>query len=532
MIQVDMFEVSLGAALLLQFETETGPVTVLADGGVTGYSSDKVLTKLPDAVESFKSGGTLHIDLLIGTHYDGDHLIGLPPIIRDKRITIGEAWLPPVANDTAGLVSGSRNRDGDYLAMQFAKPGKRRVLNDYLRQKADLIERLEMMERETSEVRGSILNSVWKAGRAPETKSPFPPSASIFSDAGRLKKGPALAWFKAHLKDSGDKTGTDGDACHADEDVQDLDSRPVQLGSLKALDRLDLMDVVQVDRDRVYFTDEEFDLAANRSLALIRKSEAKAAITAVHLFDVVEALTARGFDMRFATIPDGEPRRFVWKASRRRFIPSDRDRSDGPVLTLLGPSDGLVAKHRDRLPVGSYSAMLTKANLPLEGVTPSNQLSYVTRFDHAEQAILVTGDAGFVDFKPSRPRAPYHQRLLDCIKRLDVVQVAHHGGHNAHFYRCLVAAGFADQTEDAYLLLSHAVDDKHRPSEAFAKFIALAREDSRLKLLFTSRPLEAKVRDFLDLICPVAGGPAADRGDVRLVYDGSNWTVVEHRVEL
>jgi hypothetical protein len=95
MIQVDMFEVQLGASVLLRFTAEDGKtVRVLADAG-QGPPVD-VHTKLTEVVPHQKR----HIDLLIGTHYDSDHLDGFIPIIKDETITITEAWLPPIANDS------------------------------------------------------------------------------------------------------------------------------------------------------------------------------------------------------------------------------------------------------------------------------------------------------------------------------------------------------------------------------------------------------------------------------------------------
>lgn len=517
MIQIDMFEVGLGAAMLLQFETPSGPVTVLADGGADRRPPDHVLKKLPDAAVSLRTDNKLHIDLMVGTHYDGDHLIGLPSIIRDPRITIGEAWLPPVANETDP--TEDQSDEPNYLALQLAENRNGNVLIDYLRQKAEICERIFQLEREHRD-------GPWERSTDLTFDQTDDASAerAVISPAGRLRRGPALTFFKAHLTDSQAILGArDVKGSHADEMADWPDDIPIL--SRERLDR------DRQDR-RPTLSDFHLDDAGARSIALIRKGEAKKAITAIHLSAVVDALHKRKVAIRVATVNDGTPRRFVWRAASKRFVPTPRDPSDGPELTLLGPSDGLVRKHRDLLPVGSYVAMFKLSDIPLTSISPSNQLSYVMRFAYADQAILVTGDAGFVDFKPTGPRAPYYQPLLDCIRRLDVIQIAHHGGHNAHFYRCLLAAGFADEANDAYLLLSHAVDDPKRPSSAFGKFIEHARAGDRLKLLFTSRPLDKHVRDYKDLIQPSAGGLPSPKGDVRLSFDGSKWSVTKHCVEV
>lgn len=531
-IQVDMFEVGLGAALLLQFETKGGVVRVLADGGVTGYPTDWVLKKLPNAVKDFGAGDSLHIDLIVGTHYDGDHLVGLVPIILDERVTIGEAWLPPVANDVQSHALDSRPRDSEFLALQLARPGAKKVLAEYLRYKADVCEQLESVERAGEDdhpKRAMLKSDEVRNGQEGLLRK------AVFTENGSVRRGPALNYFKAHLEDCQQQTGSGfAGGCHADEDAADpdgfLDPRePDEFWFDGDFPRAGLIASHMKSLKRENPT---LATAKATSLAMIRKNEAKDAITAIHLAGVVEALQKRRVNIRAATIDDGQPRRFVWKKATKRFVPTAQESTDGPELTLLGPSIGLVGKHRDRLPTGSYMAKAAMALIPIEGITPSNQLSYVMRFAHSGQNILVTGDAGFVDFKPSGRQAAYHQHLIDCIKGLNVVQIAHHAGHNAHFYRCLLAAGFADEKEQPLLLLSHGVNDKHRPSSIFGKFIEQVRKGGRPNLLFTSQPLEAKVRDYLQLIYPVTGGDPADRGDIQLIFDGKVWVVKRHLVRV
>lgn len=84
-----MFDVQLGAALLLQFEGAKGQVRVLADAGHRKY---KVAGKLTAAFADFADGDR-RIDLIVGTHYDADHLAGLVDVIKDPTLDIGEIWL-------------------------------------------------------------------------------------------------------------------------------------------------------------------------------------------------------------------------------------------------------------------------------------------------------------------------------------------------------------------------------------------------------------------------------------------------------
>ena len=87
----------------------------------------------------------------------------------------------------------------------------------------------------------------------------------------------------------------------------------------------------------------------------------------------------------------------------------------------------------------------------------------------AGQGLLITGGAGCVDFRPDRGRK-YFPQLLNALLPADVIQVAHHGANNAHFYYVLLASGYGEVARmgPRFLLLSHATMDLHRPSWEFA----------------------------------------------------------------
>ena len=135
-IQVDMFEVQLGASVLLQFRNADGDVVrVLADGG-QGLPFSDITKKLPGALAEFSN--ERRIDLLIGTHYDADHLDRLVPIIEDPTTAITEAWLPPVANDTQPHHVDDELDDEQFLAQQLSAPDGDVVLARYLAAKAQV----------------------------------------------------------------------------------------------------------------------------------------------------------------------------------------------------------------------------------------------------------------------------------------------------------------------------------------------------------------------------------------------------------
>lgn len=514
-IQVDMFEVQLGAALLVQFGTTHGPVRVLADAGVkaSGYPVDHVHGKLQEAFDSF-GDPQRRLDLIIGTHYDEDHLVGLVPIIEDPSISIGEAWLPPVANDTQPRARDRGMGPPDLLVMQFAGSEGPRRLTEYLNAKQVLCQQAAELERSAD---------VFRNDRPRTVRPDLGPAGAA---RGERDAHDWARLFRAHVQDAAITLGpAAGDLTHAGTLYEMVDIDEPQPGPRSGPGSPAALERELPPR----WADDPARAAADAlDLATIREAAARDAINAIALAEVVAALTARSIPIRCPIISDATPQLYRWRASEKRFVRSSARAGRTPSLTLLGPSESLVRKHWDRLPVGDYLARATRARIPIKSITPSNQLSYVARLSYDDQGILISGDAGFVDFAP--PRGDYSPALLEALLPLNLVQVAHHAGNNAHFYRALLEAGYADQVADSLLLVSHATRDKHRPSQEFATFLERARRSAGHPLvLFTSTPSAAKVRSYREAIHPIVGDRATV-GDVRIVFDGDTWLVQRHAI--
>jgi len=614
-IQIDMFEVQLGAGQLLQFRTrENRVVRILADAGVgsaKGYKPDHVHKKLNDALNAF-GDSSRHIDLIIASHYDADHLTGLVPIIEDTSIRINEAWLPPVANDNEPPLSSGPPGTGDFLAQQLGGELGEVRLNEYLDSKlktCDVIRDIERLAEDPGQLPGVDADNI---GR------------TILGVVDRRSQ------FERHRAEAVRRL-RNGTAGHADDEIFVLDSprrtvpriadaitlvfailllllpwifhssftnraslnawicgiltaglvffkrfRPsawqeftilclgfwltsstsyfglvkipglVQLvvGSVLVAHAvfelwfrqkpqpsvdLSLENATFIFRER--WTSNASLIASDlRSLAFIREGAAKDGINISSLAEVVRALRARNIPTTCQTIRDGVPRRFVWSSTEGRIVPGARLSTSGPELILLGPSVGLVRKHWDRLPVGQYMALATFDRLPVATISPSNALSYVIRIGFAEQGLLITGDAGCVDFKYGRGNR-FHKKLLNALLPLHVVQVAHHAGRNAEFYNVLGEVGYGAQRDHSWLLLSHATRDPKRPSQIFASFIGQVRKNNQISLLFTSEPENNKVSDYISLIYPPIGKPGPV-GDVRLSFTEGAWRVDKHSVSV
>lgn len=529
-IQVDMFEVQLGAALLLQFRTETGEIVrVLADAGVSasGYSLDHVLKKLPDAIQSF-GGETSCLNLMIGTHYDADHLEGLVSVIQDPSIEIGEAWMPPVANDLDPHAANDPVQEHHLLGYQFMQEDGESILLSYLNHKKDICEELRFLENSAADFRGEIyLNKKTKP------TNDFTPSKET-----RLNIDSYVRHFQDHLNDA-NFTLDISDCCHADDDFHESSGIMLKKSLFWRRNFFPWWDdyTCSNKEKRKSFFLNRWQSSSNaadsdaRNMAFIRQAAAKDAINATSLYKVVTALKQRRIPTHWHMIQDGQPRRFVWRSGR--FIPGTQLSSNGPEIKLMGPSEGLVKKHWNRLPVGSYLAYLAMMDIPIKGITPSNQLSYIMRIGFKEQGILVTGDAGFVDAKSGNTKN-YYPGIIQALLPLHLIQVAHHGGNNAHFYRVLLTAGYPAENYPSWLLLSHATHDKFRPSKEFSMFIEQVRRDGDdIKLLFTSEPSESKVRDFKTIINPLAGvSTNAPVGDIRVIFCNTKWVVKKHAIQV
>jgi len=547
-IQVDMFEVQLGAALLLQFRNDGNEtVTVLADAGIKvqpSYAESHVNNKLPAAVQSFTGRAkAVHVNLMIGTHYDEDHLRGLTAVVQDPTRAVEEAWLPPVAVDgeqetLAELLATTRGEEvlGRYIAahrrLAAVAMSLRNQPDDIVPQlRADLPEWLwsTIVLLSAHGSRADVLEEFVQRTR--EDLHAIDISASPEEDRQRGSYDRDLRELDALARD-------------ADRWVKRLDSGeyydavtdPERWGAALeiASGRLDSIDLASLKAWINSGAPGQLDPAQTiLRLAIIQKSAAKNAITAIHLDKLVKALKQRGVRMYCKTINPGKPKYFGWDTTTARFVENCTESCE-PKLTLLAPSRDLVQKHHALLPRYLNAALLLFAGVEIDvrSITPSNQLSYVCVVAHQNQRILICGDSGFTDFRKAGARA-FYADLLAELDRLQVLQIAHHAGNNQFFYHCLLNSNYPGQQDKSLHLVSHATHDCRRPSKAYAQFAAaLVGKRHDFRILFTAKPDHAKVQKFLPQIHPLepTGTNAQNCGDVRLAYSANGWRVLEHRV--
>ena len=457
-IQIDMFEVQLGAAVLLRMKDSAGgSVTVLADGGINSanYNRDHVAQKLKSILPAQQ------IDVMVGTHYDQDHLAGLIDVAG--MFTIGEAILPPIRRPR-------HPKPGTPISavMQIEKPDDA----------SDLPLMIDLSDREFDEHIGDLVSLAERTHN-------------------QLGEGEPKSFLLPDFEDE------------APESYEELDSYYL---------------TPPYSRDML--------ILAVGQLKRIRKSAQKGAIVARWLQRLVRKLQSRNAPIRAIDIAAGTPEYFAWDIQHSKFLSCNSTAyasSKEPKFTLLGPSKTLIARHAKRLPIGAYLAVL--GQIPLKPVTASNQLSYVMLFEAEGQKILITGDAGCVDFWNKKAQA-YYPSLLAAIKDPHIVQVAHHAGNNYRFYDVLQKSGYASKSSPhSLLLLSHADGDPYRPSLAFHSFVnATSAAGGSFELLTTSQPDPAKIAAFQTLYHP-ATHPAARVGDIQLSFKNGAWLVDQHMVQ-
>lgn len=567
-IQVDMFEVQLGAAMLMQFRLASGEVVrILADAGVdkaSGYKTDHVFSKLFDGCGSatgvwtdFDTTTEPRLNLIIGTHYDADHLRGLVPIIDHHALPIDEIWLPPVQDDQEDVSASSVSGGNAHLAQRLLDDDGGTVIRKYLHDKVRRIQEVDSIYQNLAaqDERLQELNLTDRNETIPAPEF----------NANDRELGRAIHYFERHISVANRTLGIHDDEDHHAHDAdeqQEFDTLQEVLNSNVRHWQYTMARHWRARRPFGRWLEEFSDAVAIGliahgtqppeflALANIRKSLAKDAITAIYLDEVVKAIRSRNqagvtptIRIRCETISEGQPRYFFWsKGQFREGHPSFKKGELG--FHLLGPSAQLVAKLQKKIPVGLMMFAYSDKGLKSGSVTPSNRLSYVMRFHLNDEAILISGDAGFSDFAPSGTTL-FYPDLLKQLKSLQVVQVAHHGGINHLFYKALYEADLPKQKSWCFLLLSHAENDKTRPRAEFGHFVNLFRWDQgdNVSVLFTSQPMPAKVMAFNDLVHPAvlpSGKSVANRGDVRLGFpftpDSSKsniaWRVEAHAIQV
>lgn len=106
--EINMINVEDGDAIILQLFKEDKKALIVIDGGYRRYYS-KLINRINELLPNFDN----KIELIIGTHYDNDHLEGLSLLLDDckkNNIDIGEIWMHKIEESFDKLVASMNER--------------------------------------------------------------------------------------------------------------------------------------------------------------------------------------------------------------------------------------------------------------------------------------------------------------------------------------------------------------------------------------------------------------------------------------
>lgn len=132
---IHVFPAQRGDALWIEYGPSDKPFTILMDGGITKTGREHLI----DHIEAL--GDEPHVDLLVVTHIDLDHIQGVISLLKElgKPVTIGSVWFNgwdqlPIRLEEQGINEGITL--SKILEAQFAEAwnretgGKRIAVND------------------------------------------------------------------------------------------------------------------------------------------------------------------------------------------------------------------------------------------------------------------------------------------------------------------------------------------------------------------------------------------------------------------
>ena len=348
MIKLDMFHVDLGASILMQFQDNAQrPINILADAGVHGggFAHDYILQKLRGALNT-REDDPIRLNLLIGTHYDSDHLNRMVAIIESEQVSIDEAWMPPVADDTEETIPERPLEDSNLLAIKFARdfdadpeqkrqPTLERYLAEQKRRVLDIRRVADDLQTAIETGDGDILLFARNHEEADR-------------EAGRRQwdNMPPDQFFLQEIADIDERLLERDTSVPIDHAAFAVTDEPVMLYEPLDEGTADFLDPIRAEDPLEYLAWRIHTRAPIRlgfepiigaiqpttaltRLDLLRKSHAKNAINAAQLNKVVIALKKKKVPMFARSIQDGVPRRFAWHGASESLVGAKSGAGDG-----------------------------------------------------------------------------------------------------------------------------------------------------------------------------------------------------------
>ena len=92
MLRLEMLPARCGDSIWLEYGSPTESRIVIIDGGLT--DSAEVLRRRIEKARTERGGGTLDVELLVVTHIDNDHILGIKELLEHAPdwLNIKDIW--------------------------------------------------------------------------------------------------------------------------------------------------------------------------------------------------------------------------------------------------------------------------------------------------------------------------------------------------------------------------------------------------------------------------------------------------------
>lgn len=404
------------------------------------------------------------IDLLIGTHYDGDHLAGLAYLVKElsDEVEIRHAFIPPLLHPAAATVRTIRGLADELTHNELDLGATLRVLDE---QVADLAEAV--------------------AGVPTAPPSGLLHEAAQFpADRPEMELARSVPSLEA-----------------LDEAVEELSK--AELNNLAAIceaaavitreARQQAVDPVEWWAALLHSSTDGYTGAAAGTAAN--------AVSCVAMNKLIEALSDAGVPFSIPVAP-----------GKAEWIGEDAWQ-----FAQLAPTEALINERRESLPIGTFYLAM---GLPSKHKV-SNQLSYIwavrrkpvmSSEDHWDTGVLLTGDSLF-DYLPT------NADLL--VQTCSLIKIPHHGGSWGSFGAFYKTDGWGAVCHQVVLHTTIKECSKAHPSSNYTRLIEALRAAGGPQIIqtFANAPAEPAVAGC-KLTCPwpAPEGPAV----LRFVLDDAN----------
>jgi hypothetical protein len=417
------------------------------------------------------------LDLIVGTHYDADHLTGLARVVEEYPVgCIGEAWLPPFLNPDGEIVAGSPflahriERDGLAAALSPLEGDARRLPSEELDRLRWVLSRdpheiLEVIAEGREELKNALLVSETGEAIVPLEEDDEPALYDDHVQEVQVKRAEAHAdaRWSAFARPESEERVTE---------AIKVVEKQLRLSALAELMKLG-GEINTLALEQPYIAAKLLrSRSVSGSRALAAMTSTVAAVNGVHLEKLLTALHRRGVRWSIPLAPA--------QARWRSFGAFE--------IAHLSPTSTFVDVNRARLPVMT-KALYDHTALSIDAELPSwsNRLSHALAVRPARCwcrngcGVLLTGDCAF--WRSVSTGAE------EVVGECAIVDVAHHGGRWGRFREFLLAAQATnEQPRPLFLWLSTKHGGWRPPGPRLARLVRDLSGNQSTWLLAANRP--------------------------------------------